>query len=102
MKLSNFKLIEVLGTSALSWKFTATVTVTTTINAGFLWRKKVDTVKENVRIYKKYGCSWSFVETGEFTPGEQAETLQRKFESEVKNDIENYKPINDLVQTKQL
>lgn len=70
MKLSNFRLIEVIGRSAIDWKFRATVSVTT----GFIF-KKVKTVE----IYRSYGGFWCFVNTGRYTPNTEAEALERSF-----------------------
>lgn len=62
MKLSNFKLLA---------PNLATVEVTTTV--GMLWWKKTHT--EVKRLYKK-SRYWCFVDTGEFTPGYEAEFLE--------------------------
>jgi hypothetical protein len=75
MELSNFKLTRKKGTSAIDWEFIAEVDVTT----GSLWWKK----KERRQIRRVYGGSgWHFVDTGEFTPGFQAETLARAWSAQ--------------------
>jgi len=66
MKLSEFVLNEPRK---------ATVTVTT----GLLWWKKV----ERKRISRQIGAgSWFFVDSGEYTPGFQAENLARAYEAQ--------------------
>lgn len=72
MKLSNFKLLEIIGKSPLDWKARASVVVTTG-----LFYKKIETVE----IYLKFGSMWYFSKTGEFTPGDDVRHLVRMFES---------------------
>jgi len=79
MKISNFRLIERIGTSAITWKFKALVEVET----GMFFKKREDKV-----IYKEYGHFWSFADTGKFTPDCAIEELQRKFEAEKMESIE--------------
>ena len=95
MELSNFRLVERTGKSALSWKFKAivTVTTTTTTTVKTKWfmpdRDETKTKTEDVQIYKVFAGNWCFVETGEYTPGVQAENLQRKFEASIMGGIED-------------
>ena len=79
MKISNFELLEIIGTSPVNWKFRARVDVTT----GFIF-KKVKTVD----IYQQFGSSWYFVDTGKFTPGYLVENLVRAFEADQGKPIE--------------
>ncbi|MCJ8293757.1 MAG: hypothetical protein MJK15_05055 [Colwellia sp.] len=79
MKISNFRLIERVGTSALTWKFKALVEVET----GMFFKKK-----EDKTIYKEYTGHWFFTDTGKYTPEYDVEGLQRKFESEQMKSIE--------------
>lgn len=72
MKLSNFKLIEVIGKNSLDWKAKALVDVTT----GLIFKKTI--ARE---IYRKYASNWSFSHNGEYTPGFQAEALERSYEA---------------------
>lgn len=72
MKLSNIRNFERHGRSAIDWKFTADVDVTT----GFLWWKKTETKK----VACKYAGFWFFVDTGMFTPGSQMEAMARPIE----------------------
>lgn len=69
MKLSNFKLLEVQGVTRMDRKYVAEVNVTT----GYLWWKKTEPRK----IVKKFAGSWFFADTGKFTPGFDAEELER-------------------------
>ena len=74
MKISNFRLLEVVGENPLNWRFLARVTVTT----GPFWFSKEVSVDENVA--RKYGGAWFFTESGEYTPGTAVEELERVFE----------------------
>ena len=71
MKLTNFKLVETRGRSALNWEYFAEVDVETR-PFPFL-KKRVETRK----IRKEYVGAWHFVDTGVFTPEYQAENLAR-------------------------
>ncbi len=82
MKLNNFELIEVLGDSAIDWKFRAEVDV---IETRFMFFKK-STRRE---IFRKYGSSWYFSDTGKSTPNLQAENLVRAYEAKHGKDLEN-------------
>lgn len=62
MKLSNFELVE-----SDSSRLFARVDATTTV---FLWWKKTER-----RLVAQNGVFWTFVDTGEFTPGTQCEFL---------------------------
>lgn len=75
MKLSNFKLITTKGRSIIDRMFYATVDVET----GILWWKK----KETKEIFKgQFNVFWAFRDSGDFTPGRQAEKLSRAYEAE--------------------
>jgi hypothetical protein len=82
MKISNFKLVSVCGSRPLDWRFKATVDVTDKM--GFFSVKKTETKQ----IYRVYGESWYFVDTGEYTPGREVENLVRMFEAEKGKDLE--------------
>jgi len=69
MKLSNFSLDRRTGDSFSNYLFYASVDVTT----GILFWKKT----ERKEIYRKYGDTWCFVDTGKYTPSFQAEELAR-------------------------
>jgi hypothetical protein len=73
MQLSNFALTRTKGKSAIDFEYFADVDVTT----GALWWKKT----ERKGIRREYVGSWNFVETGKFTPGQQAEELARAWKS---------------------
>jgi len=77
MKLSNFELIEVTGSSALNFRFRARVDVTTWL-----------IFKKTREISKVYGGYWFFVDTGKYTPGWEAENLARAFEVRAGKPIE--------------
>ena len=68
MKLSSFA-----PTKSVDWDSFAEVDVTT----GYLWWRK--TARRAIR--RKDGGYWHFVDTGEFTPDYQAETLARAWEA---------------------
>lgn len=70
MELSNFQVVRVDGKSPLDKKLHATVDVT----SGSLWWKRTVTRP----IVRKYGEFFRFADTGEMTPGAQAEELQRR------------------------
>lgn len=69
MKISNFRNYERSGFSSLNYKYTATVDVTT----GILWWKKTEAKK----IAREYLTHWFFVDSGEFTPGQVVQALER-------------------------
>lgn len=71
MKLSNFILEEVRGSNEVDWVYIATVKVTT----GILWWKR----SQRRVIECRFAGYWYFADTGEFTPGNQAEELERAF-----------------------
>lgn len=81
MKISNFKLVDVIGGSPINLRYKATVDVTTK-NGLFL--KKVTEQKE---VFKTYAGHWYFIETGEYTPSDQVENLARKLEAEKGKDL---------------
>lgn len=74
MRFSNFVLTQKKGKNALDWEFFAEVDVTT----GAFWWKKTNRKK----IRRTYTSSWYFVETGEFTPGYEVESLARAWMSQ--------------------
>ncbi|MCK5604478.1 hypothetical protein KAR91_21490 [Candidatus Pacearchaeota archaeon] len=77
MKLTNFKLVETKGTGPLTWEYFATVDVET--RPFPFWKKCVETRK----IRKEFACAWHFVDTGEFTPGWEAENLARAWTAQM-------------------
>ena len=77
IKLSNFKLLETRGKSILDRQYIAEVLVTTT--SGMLFWKKV--TAEYHKIRREYIGFWHFVDTGEYTPGDQAENLARAWKA---------------------
>lgn len=74
MKLRNFELTRAEGSTALNKVFFASVDVET----GFLFWKK----RQRRQIRREYGGLWHFVDTGEFTPGHQADTLARAWKAQ--------------------
>jgi hypothetical protein len=74
MKLSEFVLTHTIGKSPADWEFFADVTVT----SGFLWWKRT----RRRQIHRKFSECWHFVDTGEFTPSWQAETLERAYRAQ--------------------
>ena len=75
--LSNFVLTKVKGTRPLDFEFFAEVDVSTT--SGILWWKKTVTRRREIR--REYAGSWHFTEDGTFTPGFEAERLERAWEA---------------------
>lgn len=88
MKITNFRLLERIGTNALSWRFKAVVSVKT----GFIFKKT-----EDREIQKEYACSWVFSDNGEFTPGHDVESLQKSFEAKYMKRIEFIEIINQPI-----
>ena len=82
MKISNFRLVEVIGNSAIDWKFRAVVDITTG-----LFKKKT-TERE---VYKDYAGYWYFSDTGEFTPEYKVENLSRAYEAQKGKPLEQCK-----------
>lgn len=79
MKVSNFILQEIIGNSYTSYKFRATIDVTT----GF-FKKKTETVE----IFKRYAGHWHFVDSGKFCPDLATDNLCRAYEAKHGNDLE--------------
>jgi hypothetical protein len=77
VEIRNFKLIETRGKNPLDWEYFATVDAITT--TGALWWKKEQMQTRKIR--KKFGGSWHFVDTGEFTPGQEVENMARAWEA---------------------
>jgi hypothetical protein len=75
MKLSNFVLIRTKGNSCIDFEYFAEVDVTT----GSLWWKK--TTRKTIK--RNYIGSWHFTDTGKFTPGFQAEELERAWKAKI-------------------
>ena len=73
MVLSEFVLTHNNGKNALDLEYFADVSVIT----GALWWKRTTRRK----IHREYAGAWHFVDTGEFTPGLQAEQLARSYEA---------------------
>lgn len=78
MKLSNFVPIQTFGEHTYHPVQVALVDVTT--ETGYLWWKKTRRVTRD--IMKKSGGCWFFVDTGEYTPGFQVETLERAYQAQ--------------------
>lgn len=71
MRLSEFVLTHTKGSTVLDLEYFADVTVTT----GALWWKRI----ERRKIRRQYPQYWCFVDTGKYTPGTQAEELERSY-----------------------
>ncbi len=80
MNVSDFKLIDVIGTSCLDWKFKAVVTVTT---KRFM-RKPLTEKRE---VFKTYAGRWYYIETGEYA-GSEVASLCRALEARKGKDLE--------------
>ena len=87
MKISNFRRTHIVRKGTRNQVEYALVDISTT---GFLFFKK-PTVKKDVPIARPIASFWAFVDTGEFTPGTQVETLARSF------DLKGLKPIGKLL-----
>lgn len=75
MILSEYVLTKTSGTSPMNIEYFADVTVTT----GSLWWKKIT----RRTIHREYAGYWHFVDTGEFTPSGQAESLERAYNAKL-------------------
>ena len=73
MRLSNFQMVGRTGSSPLDWRFFAAIDVTT----GMWWWKKT----ERKEISRKYADNWFFVESGEYVPGYQVDSLSRAWDA---------------------
>lgn len=85
MKLSNFAIVEEVkgdGFDGVRIKsYIAEVDVTT---GSLFWKKT-----ERKRICKKRMATyWFWADTGEFTPGNQAESLERAWEARTGREVE--------------
>jgi hypothetical protein len=78
MKLSNFVPTRTVDNARPYPVYFALVDVTTT--TGHLWWKKTHRVTRG--IIKSSGECWYFVDTGEWTPGFQVETLERAYKAQ--------------------
>ena len=80
MKISNFTLDKVKGTNKfnIDKEYFASVDVET----GFLFWKK----KERRAIRKEFANHWHFVDTGEWTPGFEVESLARAWKAKTGQD----------------
>jgi hypothetical protein len=85
MKISNFKIIKETGAYS-SKMYYAEVDVTTT--KGFwLWKK---CCTERRIVCSHYGGAWFFIDTGEFTPGFEVDTLYRAYDA--KKELDKFSP----------
>jgi len=75
MKLHNFKLVEIMGSSPLDWVYIAQVSVT--VRKFLFWKH---TTKRT--IMRRFGGHWHFTDTGEFTPGYQADLLAQAWNAQ--------------------
>ena len=82
MKISNFKLKEVIGTSYANYKFRATIDIVTGI-----FRKKTVTRE----IYKNYAGAWFFLDTGEYTPTMDVYKLEQSYEAKQRKELHQCK-----------
>lgn len=80
-EFSNFILTEVLGNNAITWKFKATVNVTT---KRFL-RKPTTITRPLFRSYVGY---WYFTDTGKYVPNEIRD-LERRLIAEKGKEIQD-------------
>jgi hypothetical protein len=72
--LSNFKLKEVIGINAITWKFRATVDCTTSTG---IFIKKQET--KTVEVFKNYSSPWYFSDTGKFEVNCEVSNQERIF-----------------------
>lgn len=79
MKLSNFRLIEVIGDSPINYKFRVEVDVA----YGFFNRKH-----KTREIFREYACHWFFSDNGKPTPGFQAERLANVYNAKNTNSLD--------------
>lgn len=74
MKLSDYQRVDRIDIGGCQYLTVAEVTVTT---GAWFWRKSV-----RRKIARKTIGAWHFVDSGELTPGSQAEALDRACESQ--------------------
>ena len=86
MKIDNFKLVEVLGSNALNWRFKATVDVT----KGIWFTKKT----EEREIFKTYISSWWFSDGGKFLPVDKMREIERVYMSKTGKELQLSMPYN--------
>jgi hypothetical protein len=75
MVLSNFVLIDKKGKNDFDPTYFAEVTVT--ITTGILWWKQTHVVRR--KISRTHVGMWFFLDDGKYTPGFQAEDLERSY-----------------------
>jgi hypothetical protein len=75
MKLKNFELTKKIGKELFEMQYIAEVDVTTW---PMLFPKTV-----RRKIYRKHGENWIFIDTGEYTPGFQAEKLEKSYLAQI-------------------
>ena len=80
MKISNFVLLEVTGTSVINYRYKASIDVT----MG-LFKKKIKTRK----IGRSYLGPWFFFDSGEFVPRAKIDPLERLFTAKCGKDLEH-------------
>ena len=81
MELSNFKLISIIGSDPVSWKFKGTVDVT--VSKFIFWK-----VTEELEIFKSFGEFWYFTHTGIIVPVVEVERLVNILKAEKGKDLE--------------
>lgn len=73
MKLTEFVLTEIVGSRPSEMEYFADVTVI----EGLLFKKY-----SRRKIHREFATHWHFVDSGEYTPGYQAEELERAFRAQ--------------------
>lgn len=74
MRISNFTLDKIEGNSPTTWKYRASIDVTT---GTLFWKKTV-----RRQITRDFAACWHFNDTGEYTPGLEVETLARAWKAQ--------------------
>ena len=91
MFLSEFVLTHTKGKSPLDLVYFASVSVA--IESGALWWKTKSVDRKT--ISRNYAGSWFFVDSGKYTPGFQAEELERAYHA--RKDLEPYNVANNRI-----
>ena len=96
MKISNFKLIEVIKKGIFTREHRATIDVTTGFFENGLFGTSFLKKKTITREIYKQDLFWFYTDTGIHTPGLIVETLVRSFEAKMGKSLNDMEP-SDVV-----
>lgn len=78
VSFSDFVLTCTKGSNCLDWEYFAEVSVT--IETGMLWWKRKTITRR--KVSRTYAGHWFFVDTGEYTPGNEIAVLERSYKAQ--------------------